>query len=150
MLREFLHILRTCQSGRQRFAGYVGIANSWRWVETLGAFLSLIGSAADLRGAQRSVIHCEWGERAEIERIGTRLMLRRTGQSLHRSATCSATYRSCGPIGECGGAVGSNGSSSAGALFVRLEPTSPYEAVSRWRSSSSDVVQGRCTHERCR
>jgi hypothetical protein len=30
--------LRICQSGRQSFAGYVGIANFWRWAETLGAF----------------------------------------------------------------------------------------------------------------
>ena len=44
----------------------------------------------------------------------------------------------------------SNGSSSACAFLVRLERTSLYDAASLCRSSSSDVPQGRFTHERCK
>jgi hypothetical protein len=42
----------------------------------------------------------------------------------------------------------SNGSSCACAFLVRPERTSLYDADSRWRSSASDVPQGRLTHER--
>jgi hypothetical protein len=50
-------------SGRQTFAGYVGIANFWRWAETLGAFLSLIaprrraGTKQRILAAPAEILH---------------------------------------------------------------------------------------------